>query len=166
MMGIQFTADEIFEVAEQIERNGARFYRKAAQGCASDESIRGLFLRLADMEDDHLRKFQQMRRSLPDKVRGYENFDPEGEAAQYLQAFAGGHVFDVKEDACDRLTGSETIEEVLHIAIGMEKDSIAFYRGIQEMIPQDQGRETIDGIIREEMEHLAAFGRELATLRS
>ena len=31
---ITFNADEVFEMAEQIERNGAAFYRKAAQGAA------------------------------------------------------------------------------------------------------------------------------------
>jgi hypothetical protein len=30
-MSFEFNADEILEMAEQIERNGARFYRKAAE---------------------------------------------------------------------------------------------------------------------------------------
>ncbi len=30
----RFNADEIFEIAEQIERNGAAFYRRAAEGRA------------------------------------------------------------------------------------------------------------------------------------
>ena len=29
-MGVTFNADEVFEMAEQIERNGAKFYRAAA----------------------------------------------------------------------------------------------------------------------------------------
>ena len=29
-MSTKFSADEIYEMAEQIERNGAAFYRKAA----------------------------------------------------------------------------------------------------------------------------------------
>ena len=37
-MGIQFNADEIFEIAERIEQNGARFYRKAAGNTADDKS--------------------------------------------------------------------------------------------------------------------------------
>ena len=31
---ITFNPDEIFEMAEQIERNGAKFYRKAAERTA------------------------------------------------------------------------------------------------------------------------------------
>ena len=30
MGNLDFSADEIFEMAQQIERNGARFYRRAA----------------------------------------------------------------------------------------------------------------------------------------
>ena len=30
-MVIPFSADEVFEMAEQIERNGAKFYRAAAK---------------------------------------------------------------------------------------------------------------------------------------
>ncbi len=30
-MGVEFNAFEAFEIAEKIERNGARFYRRAAE---------------------------------------------------------------------------------------------------------------------------------------
>jgi rubrerythrin len=165
MMSIQFRADEIFEMAEQIERNGARFYRKAAEGCAPDERIQKLLRHLADMEDDHEKTFHQMRKNLPDKDRGWDLFDPEDQAAQYLQAFAGGHVFNVREDACDRLSGTEKLEDILKIAIGMEKNSIVFYRGIQEMIPAKLGREKIDDIIKEEMKHITILSTELDSLK-
>jgi rubrerythrin len=165
-MSIQFNADEIFEMAEQIERNGAKFYRKASEGCAQGDRSRELFLHLASMEDDHEKTFHGLRESLPDKNRGWEMFDPEGQAAQYLQAFAGGHVFNVQEDACDRLTGAEKMEDVLRIAIGMEKDSIVFYRGIQEMVPERMGKERINEIVAEEMKHITILSKELASLRS
>jgi len=51
-MSYDFNADEVFEMAEQIERNGVRFYREAA-----------LYLRaLADLEvfgKDVRRKLQE-----------------------------------------------------------------------------------------------------------
>lgn len=39
MMSISFNAIEIFEIAERIERNGVKFYRKAAEGL-SDQDLR------------------------------------------------------------------------------------------------------------------------------
>ena len=40
-MGISFNADEVFEMAEAMERNGAKFYRKAAEN-ATDAEIKRL----------------------------------------------------------------------------------------------------------------------------
>ena len=45
-MSITFNADEVFEMAEQIERNGAKFYREAATK-TSDRQTKDMFLRLA-----------------------------------------------------------------------------------------------------------------------
>ena len=33
-MSYDFNADEVFEIAEQIERNGAKFYRTSAENIA------------------------------------------------------------------------------------------------------------------------------------
>jgi rubrerythrin len=46
----------------------------------------------------------------------------------------------------------------------MEKDSIVFYLGMKELVPERLGKNRIDGIIKEEMGHLASLGTELATL--
>jgi len=34
-MSIDFNADEVFEIAEQIERNGAKFYRTVSESVAN-----------------------------------------------------------------------------------------------------------------------------------
>ena len=54
----QFNADETFEIAEQIERNGAEFYKKAAD-LAPDDAARDLFLELTAMEERHEKKIAQ-----------------------------------------------------------------------------------------------------------
>ena len=36
-MSYNFNADEIFEIAEQIERNGANFYRTAAENITDED---------------------------------------------------------------------------------------------------------------------------------
>lgn len=163
-MAIAFNADEIFEMAEQIERNGAKFYRKAAEASPSVRS-RELLLNLAAMEDEHEKTFASMRAQLSDKERAATVFDPDNQAALYLQACADGHVFDVKEDPSERLTGRETMEEVLRTAIGLEKDSIAFYTGIKESVPERLGKDKVGAIIREEMSHVTLLSKELASLK-
>ena len=166
-MSIHFNADEIFEMAEQIERNGAKFYRRVAEG-ATEFSGRQLLLGLATMEDDHEKTFAAMRADMLKQQRiatVTPTFDPEGQAALYLRAMADGHVFDVKADPSEHLTGKETMEEILQTAIGLEKDSIVFYLGIKEMVPERLGRDRIDGIIKEEMGHITVLNKELAKLK-
>ena len=60
-MGITFNADEIFTMAEEIERNGAKFYRKAAKGNAEGKDM---LEQLAKMEDQHLATFSSMHKEI------------------------------------------------------------------------------------------------------
>ena len=163
-MSFSFNADEIFEMAEQIERNGSRFYRRAAEG-AVDPRNRRLFLDLAAMEDEHEKVFASMRANLAHGEREATVFDPDGQAALYLRAMADEHVFDVKADPTELFAGKETMEDILRTAIGMEKDSIVFYLGMKELVPQRLGKDRIDDIIKEEMGHIAILSKELTSLK-
>ena len=163
-MTVNFNADEIFEMAEQIERNGARFYRRAAEGIA-DERSKQLLLDLAAMEDTHLKVFSLMRSSLPPKERQETTFDPQGDAARYLQAMADGRIFDMRKDPSETLTGKETAKDILRTAIGLERDSIAFYVGMKELVPENLGKGKLDGIIKQEMNHVSEISNALATLK-
>ncbi len=163
-MGIQFTADEIFEMAEEIERNGAKFYRKAAQSAVNPRT-RDLLLNLADREDVHQELFADMRATLPGEEKGWGIYDPEGQTAMYLKAMAQGQVFDVKADPGERLTGKETEEEILKMAMGLEKDSMVFYLRIQWVVPEKFGKDKILEIIKEESDHLMKLEAELTALK-
>ena len=164
-MSFEFNADEILEMAVQIERNGARFYRKAAE-LVEGATVRKLFQDLAAWEDGHERAFATIRTDLAQQEREPRVFDPEHETSMYLRAMADGHVFDARVDPADRLTGKESAEDILRMAIGQEKDSIVFYTGLKEMISQTAGRERIEEIIKEEMGHIGFLNREIAALGS
>jgi rubrerythrin len=164
-MSFEFNADEILEMAEQIERNGARFYRKAAE-LVKDAAVSKLLQDLALWEDGHKRVFANMRADLAHQEREQMVFDPEHEASMYLRAMADGHVFDARVDPTDTLTGKELAQDILQMAIGQEKDSIVFYTGLKEMISETAGRERIEEIIKEEMGHIGFLSREIAVLSS
>ncbi len=161
-MAIEFSAGEIFEMACQIERNGAKFYRKAADAARDDAKQR--LLDLAAMEDDHLATFTTMMDELSDQERIEPFYDPDDQAVLYLRAFADTRVFDAKADPSEKLTGKESLEEVLRIAIGLEKDSIAFYTGLREVVPERLGKDKIDRIIKEEMSHVVTLTGDLPAL--
>jgi len=161
-MSMAFSADEVFEMAEQIERKGAKFYRACA---GRFSSLREVLLELADMEDEHLKTFQGMRTQLSSPGQQPPVFDPDGEAQMYLQVMADRHVFDVKADPTEQLTGAESAEDILTMAIEKEKDSIAFYVGLKECVSRKAGKDQVAAIIREEMGHIATLSQRMAALK-
>jgi len=162
-MGVTLNADEIFEIAEQIEKNGAKFYRAAAQKFSE---VKQLMLELADMEDEHLIIFQNMRAQLTSKEQQPDVFDPEGQAQMYLRALADGHIFDIKADPAEKLSGIKNPHGVLKMALGIERDSIAYYVGLKEYIPPKAGRDKVEDIIKEEMKHIIVLSEKMADLKS
>ena len=46
------------------------------------------------------------------------------------------------------------LDDIFDTALQIEKDSIAFYVGIKELVPQKAGKDKMDKIIGEEMRHI------------
>ncbi|MBD3236817.1 MAG: rubrerythrin [Candidatus Eisenbacteria bacterium] len=158
----KFNAFEIFEMAEQVERNGARFYRRAAE-LAQDEAARELLLSLAGMEETHERTFAEMKQELATGEEAAARLESYGETVHYLRAFADGLLFDPHAGTAERITPETSLKEILQMAIAAEKDSIAIYVGLRNLVPDAAGRERVDTIIREEMSHASVLSEHLAT---
>ena len=156
-MSYNFNADEIFEIAEQIERNGAKFYRIAAENI-TDEDKKKLLIHLAEMEDDHEKTFKTLRDELSENEKTMTTFDPEDETADYLRLLADTRVFYEKE------VDVTSLNEVFKTAITAEKDSIVFYLGMKNVVPSHQGKDWLDRIIKEEMDHIRLLSKELLEL--
>ena len=164
-MAIVFNADEVFEMAIRIENNGAAFYRRAA-GLQSDIKNQKFLEGLANMEDRHQKIFTDMRTSLTEKDKGPKVFDPYDEVSQYLAAMADTMGGEGSPSVADTLTGNESLEEILNIAVGLEKDSILFYLGIKDLIPAQSGQDRIDEIIKEERRHVVQLSNLLEKLKA
>ncbi|MGD9213042.1 MAG: ferritin family protein [Desulfobacteraceae bacterium] len=158
-MSYDFTADNIFEMAEQMERNGADFYRTAAKSVSNPDE-KQMLLDLAAMEDEHEKTFAAMRTDLKDAEKVQTVFDPDGESEMYLRALADTRVFFDKE------INTESLTTILKDAIGAEKDSIIFYLGMKEMVPEKMGKNRMDAIIKEEMGHIRLLSQKLAAIKS
>ena len=152
-MALGFNADEILQMAEQIERNGAQYYRKAAESCGECE-LKDRLLELAEMEDGHEKTFADMRTGLASAESQSLTFDPSGETEQYLMAMADANVFDPDVDLTDAVSGMSP-EEILDVAIDLEKESIVFYLGVREAVSEKAGKDKIELILKEEMSHVA-----------
>ena len=156
-MRYDFTADDVFEMAEQLERNGAKFYRTAA-GAVAEAGAKELLLELAAMEDDHEKTFKGLRTDLSSAEKSGTVFDPDGEAELYLRALADTKVF------FDKQIDTTSMREILKDAITAEKDSIVFYLGMREMVPEKLGKARMDAIIKEEMGHIRLLSKHLVAL--
>jgi rubrerythrin len=164
-MAITFNADEIFEMAEQIERRAAGFYREAADK-TTDKKVQKLFIDLAVMEDGHCKIFQEMRKSLSPENKESATFDPNSEAILYLQAMADSHGTEGKRRRGEKLTGKESIKEIFEIAIDAEKDSVVFYTALKEMVSTGPGKDKVGEIIDEELGHLVMLKIQLGGIKS
>jgi rubrerythrin len=158
-MSFDFNADEVFEIAEQIERNGSEFYRKAAENMSSPKE-KEFLIHLAEMEDEHEKTFKKMRAELIQDEKVLTTFDPNGDAEKYLKALADTRVF------YEKVIDTTSMEEIFKAAITAEKDSIVFYLGIKEIVPEHLGKAKLDEIIREEMDHIRTISKQLIELKS
>ena len=157
-MSIFFNPDEILEMAEQIEENGARFYRQAAQE-AKDVEIHELLQELAAMEDAHEKFFANMRENLKAEEIA---FNADAQASSYLNAWADSHVFDMKADPVKRIKDQKDMEGILRVAIDLEKESIVFYLGMKNAVNKKTYQDRIEEIIKEEMKHIVYLSAKLS----
>lgn len=157
-MNYDFNADETLQMAEQIERNGAAFYRECA-GNVADPTAVLLLKKLAAMEDDHEKTFAGIRSQLSTQERESVTFDPNDEAVLYLKALADTKVFFEKD------IDTSNMEDILKSAITAEKDSIVFYLGMKDLVPEALGTAKVDAIIKEEMAHIKLLSNELVALK-
>jgi rubrerythrin len=159
-MNVELSAFEILDIAGQIERNGAKFYRRAAQ-LFDGESIQKLFLDLARWEETHIRIFADMTEALSEQNWESGDFEPRRLDLPDAQVMAGLAVFGIRPNPAEELTGNEEVANVLKMAIEKEKDSIVYYTGLKDFVPSQAGRAKIDEVIVEEMRHVRILSQSL-----
>ncbi len=152
-MGITFNADEIFEMAEEIERQGAKFYSEVSKK-ATDDEMKKFFVELSAMEAEHLKIFADMRKQLSEAEKTALTFDPDNEAALYLKTMADAKGWEGRISPTQKLTGTESMKEVIEIALNAEKESVVFYFGLKSMVSEKAGRDKIEQIVMEELSHI------------
>jgi rubrerythrin len=158
-------AGEVLEIAQQLERNGGLFYRRAATVAETAAASR-MLQELAVMEAKHERLFADMAGELTAEERQQALYDPFGEGAQYMRALAGGQVFDLNADPVEWLEGGRSTVDVLRKALQLEKDTIIYYLGVRDTVPEKLGADRVEEIIREEMRHVTLLSGMLEAFQT
>lgn len=155
--------DDVFAMAEHIERNGARFYREVAEEGGIVSNVRELLLELAGMEDDHEKQFADMRNELAERPVVEPAFREE-EAVSYLHAVTDSWTLGENKKSAAPEEKRKPLADMLRTAIELEKDSIMFYLGMKEMLAEGSDRTRVDDIVKEEMRHIVDLNRKLETM--
>ncbi len=153
-MAYDFNAADIFEMAEQIERNGMAYYKKASEKATNPEA-KEFFNFMSGIEAQHEKTFAAMREELTQGETQPTVFDPDNESVLYLRALADTKVFTKEQEP------PEEMEAILNMAIDAEKNSIAFYAGMRDLVPEKRGKERLDHIIQEEKSHIVLLTRKI-----
>ena len=83
---------------------------------------------------------------------------------EYLWNFANGQIFDLTRHPFDFLPENPDIVDVLNIALQREKDSVLFYSGLLNVLPEDWDKEVLNKVVEEEMRHVVLISDKLSTL--
>ncbi len=152
------TADDVFTMAVRIEENGKAFYAGAAAK-TTEPNAKKLFEELAEMEAGHIKQFKELRAKLEKTFEGARVWDPEGLAESLLQSAADTHIFTVQA-ATERVKNLGRVEEILDMALQFEKDSVVFFLGMKDMLPDESGKAEIDTLIDAERDHIRLLSQK------
>ncbi len=152
-MQAEYSAQEILQMALNIEEDGVRFYKQAAED-TFDPKIKELFLQLACDEETHKGAIRQMADELDLTVQQYEDED----AFTYMTWLVHGRVF--PDDGGKPVHSSR---QLIYQAIEREKSTLLLYYNMKDGVGQ-VASDTLTKLIGEEKQHVIKLSQMLKTL--
>jgi rubrerythrin len=146
-----------------METNGAEFYELAARS-TRQTAARLMLHGLAAMENAHRAAFMSLKEQRGGDASATA---PEVDAAVsgFLASWLDGEVFDKDKEKALAVARSGAMADVLRVAIQMEKDSIAFYTGLEKYVADDESEGTLNRIIKDELRHIADLNNAFRDLK-
>jgi len=158
-MSRELTGGEVLAIAEKMEQNAARFYRRAA-GMYKDPKISKLFSDLAQWEKRHIEVFAELKKRLSQQAWGIGQYGAERSSSFRPQTPVP--VFPDDADPAKALTGQETKAELLRKAIEKEKEAIEYYTSLKDFVPdKEDAQQVVKKILDEEQRHVRILTQSL-----
>ncbi|MDO8602407.1 MAG: ferritin family protein [Candidatus Omnitrophota bacterium] len=144
-----FSVSEIVEMGIEKEKKRRDFY-SAVAGYFKDKDVKELFSKLKNWEDEHIKKFSEIRDSIkePKEAETYE-----GEMGAYMQALVDDKLYSHVNPA-DFSKNIKTPMDAISYGISFEKDAILFF---EEMVryTADSRKDIVRKLVDEEKRHIA-----------
>ena len=164
-MAIELGADDVLEMARQIESDASAFYKRAASASA-DPTARRVLLELASMEVEHDQLFAGIKAQMPSDQKAFA-VDGAGMKVPCQQPEVTRMLISgVREDLAARFAGRETDQEILRKALLFEKDTIVFFIHMKDYVAAEADKRRIDDLVAEEIGHVLKLTGQLASPRS
>jgi rubrerythrin len=159
-METKFNVFEILQIAEKIERNGAKFYLNTAE-LLDDPEVRDTCYKLATWKARHEKVLAQRRKRFSEKTGEFGTFDPDNYVLSNPHVMAGLAVFATKTGSLKGPLDKENRQEIFKDAIRRAREAIFFYRGLKDFARDPASREMIDKLIKEENRHIRLLTEQL-----
>ena len=159
-MGIDFNICEIFDIANELEKNRAAFFTRVADKFG-DKKIKDALLEIAGQDNYNANIFARLKAGFSDAECPATVFDPDNADHLYLKVMAEDHVCNF--DACKNLLGNETLQDILKMVIRMEKDAVVFYTGLKSFVSKNN-QENVDLIIQEKLKSIGVISKKLSEM--
>ncbi|MHC4121411.1 MAG: ferritin-like domain-containing protein [Planctomycetota bacterium] len=155
-----FNVFEILQIAERIERKGVQFYLKTAE-LFDDPEVRDTCYKLAGWKARHEKLLAQRRKRFSEKTGEFGTFDPDNYVLSNPRVMAGLAVFATEPGSLKGPLRVEDRPQIFKDAIRRAKEAVVFYRGLKDFTRDPACKDTLDAIIKEEVQHIRLLTEEL-----
>lgn len=150
------TLRKAVEFAVETEKLGAMFYERMADKLRDEGEVGEIFKTLAKDEFAHGKQFQLLLETLPEG-EGISNLD---EHLALLRLLSRSEFFVGESGLSRNIDAIKTREDALERAFHLEKDTLAYYRELQDILGENK---ILSSIIQAEKSHLSKVGEYLIT---
>jgi len=149
---VNYSANELVELAVQIEKRGYAYYDEALKRKGLTPKAAELFILLRDQEKKHEQFFLSLRNE-SDHLELDESNDWDS-VSSFLRSMTDCWVFDCPEAALAKAKDATDVEELIDNALSFEKDTLLFFKSLQDVIVDEHKVSLLDAIINEEIMHI------------
>lgn len=147
-MGNLLSIAEVVDIGIEKEKKRRDFYASAAKKF-SEKELRELFLRLSAWEEQHIKKFQEIKDGIDD-TEATESYS--GERQAYMQTLVEEELYEAGS-ADEFVRSVDSVRSALEHGMRFEREAILFFSELEHFF-RAAFKETLAQLINEEKQHL------------